>query len=302
MKKNKITALLAVSACAVLSLGSCKKSDLEPQNPAAPTANHNLKNQVYDAGIRSNQGYPVTGTTDMAYYRLYYNTALGQQAIVNYSYFGGDASSTVRGYAAGAATEIFAYKYSGYNFINYNGSVNLIMNGVNYFTPIIEEIEMDPSSGYVYALCRSGNSIQLWRIDSSGAATQMTYNGSGTVFNNPTVNGYKSGSLAFVPNPSGGFYIVFSNESTVYASLGIVSWYYTISGTTISVVSSQNKTYTGLPGAGTGNINTTYGDGKLYFARDGGAVYSLSLTTSNTITNEGFTVTNANDFGYWKNF
>jgi len=54
---------------------------------------------------------------------------------------------------------------------------------------------------------------------------------------------------------------------------------------------------------GTG-INTTYGDGKLYFARDGGDVYSLTTTGTgaSTYTNEGFSVTNAYDFGYWKNF
>ncbi len=303
MRKNKTRALVALSALAALSLGSCKKSDPEPQNPASAATNHHLKTLTYEAGIRSNQGYPTTGTTDVAYYRIYYNTGLGQQPVVNYSYFGGDLGTTVCGYTAGVNMEIYAYKSSGHYFINYNGSISVILvGGSSYFTPVIEEIEMDPSSGYVYALCRDGNDMQLWRIDLYGNANQMTIGGSGTIFHSPAINGYQSGSLAFVPDGSGGYYLVFSSESTVYASSGIVCWYYTISSTanTFSSVSSMNKNYTGLP-SGTAHINTTYGDGKLYFARDAGAVYSLSLTTNNTITNEGFTVTNANDFGYWMN-
>lgn len=310
MKAIKRTAAVAISALAVMALGSCQKSDLKPENPvsAVSAADHNLKKPVYDAGIRSNQGYPSTGTTDRAYYRLYYNTALGQQPIVNYG-FGGDAGSTIRGYTAGPATEIFAYNLGGYNVIDYNGSDNLIMNGASYFTGTIEEIEMDPGSGYVYALCKVGyNSIQVWRIDpSTGAAVQMLYGTTPTFFYNPVGNGYKSGSLAFVPDGSGGYYMVLSSESTVYASLGIVCWYFTISGTTASVVSSLSKTFLGLPATGTTGgtgINTTYGDGKMYFARDAGEVYSLPTTGSgaSTGTDEGFSVTNANDFGYWKNF
>ncbi|MCW3070472.1 MAG: hypothetical protein JWO44_362 [Bacteroidetes bacterium] len=128
----------------------------------------------------------------------------------------------------------------------------------------------------------------------------MTYNGGGTVFGNPSGNGYKSGSIAFVPNGSGGYYLVFSSESTVYSSLGLVCWYFTISGTTLSIQSSLNRTYTGLPTSSTTKINTCYGDGKFYFARDAGAVYSLG-SSNNSITNESFSVTNAYDFGYWKN-
>ena len=114
--------------------------------------------------------------------------------------------------------------------------------------------------------------FQLYKIDGSGTATVMTYNGSTTVYNNPLGNGYKSGSICFVTNSTGGYEFVFTNESTVYASLGLVSWHYSynVAANTVTALSGSHRTYSAfvssIPGAQTGKLNTTFGNGKLYFA------------------------------------
>jgi outer membrane lipoprotein-sorting protein len=152
--------------------------------------------------------------------------------------------------------------------------------------------------------------MQLYRIDNvTGEATLITYNGSANIFNNTLGNGYKSGSITFMLRKDGTYKLIYTTESQVYASLGLVFWIYDIVGNTIVTI-GQNRTHStatsGIPGAGTGKINTAYGDGKFYFARDNGNLYWINMyapsNSTTAVTQETTTpLVNANDFGYWKN-
>ena len=67
----------------------------------------------------------------------------------------------------------------------------------------------------------------------------------------------------------------------------------------------MNRTYsagTSTIPAGTG-INTTYGNGKFYIARNNGNLYELNLSANNLPATQLTTtpMLNSNDFGHWKN-
>jgi hypothetical protein len=116
-------------------------------------------------------------------------------------------------------------------------------NFASQFKLTPEEIEIDPVSNDIFALVSGPTAFapkQIYRIkrDPDGnayhIATAMTMNTSvngntpngNRAFINPAGNGYKSGSLAIVPNPSGGHRLIFTHESTVYQ--GICHWVYDI--------------------------------------------------------------------------
>jgi hypothetical protein len=329
MKKNIRIAAIALTVLGGLGLGSCKKENITPEGTSSSATTGLSKSYTNYEGIVSNNGYPVTGQTAMGYY----STVGGGLTAVPNMLFGGSTTSTIIGLAATSKSIVFAYKNSvdGLTYLNFGHTaitncnyadagtdVPVLLNGVSAFNLAIEEIEIDPISKDVLALVRNGNAIQLYRIAginnttvTPGTATAMTYNSSTTIFNNPLGNGYKWGSICFALNTGGTYDLVFTNESTVYAYLGIVSWHYSynVAANTITALPGSHRTYSvatsGFP-AGTG-INTTFGyvvggAGKLFIARNGGNVYSFSLTASNTAATLEYTTTGlSNDFGYWGN-
>ena len=336
MKKNKISGLFATALLTTVVLTSCNKEEMTPTQKGTEQEesidNPILKNITYMAGIISNDGYPVAGQTKSNYYRMYSNVSVGQQAPTYYTFGGGVAGAgyptVMTGCAATKNTKIFAYKDDqGVTYLQSDmGAIVPVLTsgGAALFTYPIEEIEVYPNSQDVYALCKVGSSMQLYRISmNDGIAVLMSYITSPTttspnMFNNTLGNGYKSGSITFCPidpaNPNTAYKLVYTTESNVYSALGIVTWHYDIvAGNKYQIRSSENRTYTtaisGIAGAMTGKINTTYGDGKFYFARDNGALYTINLVpatgTAGTVqvvpTAPNSTITNTNDFGYWRN-
>ena len=169
-----------------------------------------------------------------------------------------------------------------------------------------EEIEIEPTTNDVFVLgaASAGAAKQIFRIktDSSGTviATPMSFYNGGVLtpnaqraFVNPTINGYKSGSIAFVPKTGGGQYLVFTHQSTVYS--GICHWVYEVgTGTndnrlnSVSAMSKCQKSSVmgGTFGSVVGGINTVYvGEqssfsgstipAKFLMMRDNGSVYEV---------------------------
>ncbi len=307
MKRITMKAATIVSASLALGLTACKKENMKttanPGKFVKKETPETAAKPVYSEGIFSNDGVIDPYNLITGYYQVW-GPSPGQQPTGTYP--ASDAGTgTVLG--CGAATNKYVYAYRGSNGVQYlDGSyfsTPIFNTAGNLFTSVIEEIEIHPVTNQVYLLVTVSNAKRIFVVDpaaGTGIATPVTVNGAANIFNSALINGYKSGSIAFVPDGSGGYEFVFSSESTVYASLGIVSWHFSLSGTNLTSITANHRTYAGIPG--TGNINTTYGNGKLYFARDASTVYSLSLTTNDVFTNEGFSVTNKNDFGYWKAF
>lgn len=303
MKRITIKAATIVSASLALALTACKKETVKPGRFVKKEVPETAAKPVYNEGIFSNDGYIDPYTLITGYYQ-FWGPSPGQHATGTYSV--SDAGTGIVT-GCGAATDVYVYACrtsTGVQLLEGPYYSTPIFNTAgNIFTPLIEEIEIHPVTHHVYLLVSEGGAKRIYVVDPSagtGTATLVTVNGASNIFNSTMINGYKSGSIAFVPDGSGGYEFVFSSESTVYASLGIVSWHFSLSGTTLTSIAANHRTYAGIPG--TGKINTTYGNGKLYFARDASTLYSLSLTTNNVYTNEGFSVTNKNDFGYWKAF
>lgn len=178
----------------------------------------------------------------------------------------------------------------------------------------LDEIEINPDNGLVYAIASIGVSKCLFVIDpATGFATLVQYqlsNGSvvSAIFSNAVTNGYKSGSLAFVENVPGdanqGHHIAYATESSVYASQGIVVWNFLLSlyqGNPVVISANTifpNTTYNAatIPGAQTGNINIVSLHGIIYFARDNSPLYQLNGTNSATQLGTA-NIAAANDFG-----
>ena len=110
-------------------------------------------------------------------------------------------------------------------------------------------------------------------------------------------------------NSSNTYDLVYTHESGVYSSLGLVSWHFSISGKALTSIVADHRTYSyassGIPGAQTGNINTTYAHGKLYFARNGGDLYSFAVgapsNSAPTLEVPSSQFNCLNDFGYFSN-
>ena len=183
----------------------------------------------------------------------------------------------------------------------------------NLFKLVPEEIEVEPTSNDVFALVSAPNNFgpkQIYRIKNQGGAeiaTAMTYHNAIGVktpngdraFVNPFQNGYKAGSIAFVPKSSGGHYLIFTHQSTYY---GICHWIFsvktgskenelwavtstgTLSGVPLSKCQkSMPNSLTGF-GAGTGGINTVYvgppggvplTNGRFMMSRNNGLIYEV---------------------------
>jgi hypothetical protein len=307
MKKNTFKSVFFAAGVLSLALSACKKEDVIPTGKTKPKAEIDpTKTEVYQEGIVSHNGFDAFGAIISGYYELYGPYPNTQYP--NGSYPSSTTNQTLKGCAAATKKIIYAFRTaSGLQILDGGPSINTVVlnSSGTAFTLPIEEIELHPVTGEVYALVQSNNYKSIYSIDpSTGFATPLTVNGSSTsIFWGTAVNGYKCGSIAFVPDGFGSYEFVFSHESDVYASMGIVSWHFTISGTNLTSNVANHRTYSGIPGTIGSGINTTYGNGKLYFARHGSStpVYSLSLI-SNTFASEGFSVTNNNDFGYWKAF
>lgn len=326
MKKQTIIVAAAIAVVSSLGLTSCKKETLTPDaavsTPSVEQEEGPGRTPTYYSGIVSNNGYPANGQTEMGYYST--NAFFGQAAAIIHS-FGGTTSSTIKGCGATKQSIVFAYKAAdGVTYLDYvqtgiayptpssGNPIPVLLNGTTLFNYPIEEIEIDPISEYVYAVARVGNAVKLYRIDginnsSPGTAILMTYGTTNNIFNNPLGNGYKWGSITFVPNGDGTNRLVFASESTVYASLGIVTWHFAINATAtgLTILSSQNRTYSaGTSGiaAGTG-LNTVYFNGKYAVARNNGNLYELNLSANNLPATQLTTtpMQNSNDFGHWVN-
>ncbi|WP_294674334.1 hypothetical protein [uncultured Fluviicola sp.] len=306
MKKNTFKTVFFAAGVLMLPLAACKKESVIPNGKTkSKTEIDPAKRPVYQEGIVSHNGFDAFGDIISGYYE-FYGPYPGSQ-YVNGTHPASTTNQTLKGCAASTGNIIYAYKTaSGLQVLDGGPIIStVILNSTGTaFTLPIEEIEIHPQTGEVYALVGSSNKSIVSINPSTGFATPLTVNGgSTTIFTGGLMNGYKCGSIAFVPDGFGGSELVFSHESDVYASSGIVSWHFTISGTNLISNVANHRTYAGIPGTVGSGINTTYGNGKLYFARHGSSnpVYSLSLT-SNTFASEGFSVTNNNDFGYWKAF
>lgn len=294
---------------ALMLMTACKKEVTQPASAVkrqSGTANAAAR-PVYQEGIMSFDSYNSSTVEAVIGYYRFWGPSIGQQPPLAKPI--SPSNSTVFAYGATAGNDIVAYKTTSntqeiQSFL-YGAQLITVNSGANPLYAQIEEIEILPGTNQVFAIAQSGNAKVIYSIDmTNGFATPLSVNGgSSNIFNNTSINGYKWGSIAFVPDGSGGWELVYSHESNVYASSGVVSWHFTISGTNLTSNVPAHHTYTGLP-AGTG-INTTYGNGKLYFARNGSsnALYSLSLTAGvNTVNNEGLSITNTNDFGYYRAF
>lgn len=310
MKKTMFKTTCLFVATLAFTLTACKKEDIsQKRNSKSEKETASDKTLVYEEGIISHDGFNSRGTGSIirGYFR-FVGPSFGQQpngsfALVNPVY------STVTG--CGATTGINVYLYKSTTGVLYldgwYGNVAIVDASGNVFTSAIEEIEIHPQTQQVYALVKQGNSIRIYIIDPlTGIATNATINTtSSIIFNNPLANGYLCGSIAFVPDGSGGSELVFSHESNVYAANGVYSWHFSTSGMNLTGLPLKSQSYTGITGTVGSGINTTYGNGNLYFARHGSSnpLYSLSLVPgSNTATSLGYSVTNTNDFGYWKAF
>ena len=174
----------------------------------------------------------------------------------------------------------------------------------------IEEMEVNPGDGKIYAVGNRGNEKALYRLDLDvfgNPYANAVY--VGKLFHNPSGNGYRSGSIAFVQDSPVGsppsWHLAFTTESGVYASHGIVVWRFNMPANPLpygvylsSSTARPARAYTGITNPQTGKINTVSLHGKLYFARDNGVFYELDLATStysNPATPLG-TIQGANDF------
>jgi hypothetical protein len=310
MRKITFKATLFAAGIFTIGLTACKKENILLGHGPKPTKEINTnKTLVNEEGIISHDGFNSRGTGSIirGYYQLL-GPSPGQQPNGSFPLVNPVVATTT---GCGASHGINVYLYntpSGILYLDgWYGNVAIVDASFNPFTFSIEEIEIHPMTQEVYALVSNGFSRFIYIIDPmTGVATPASVNGGGAiVFNNAISNGYQCGSITFVPASISSYELVFSHESTVYASLGVVSWHFSTSGTSLTSVVANNHTYAGIPGTSGTGINTTYGNGKLYFARHGSSnpVYSLSLTPSvNTYTSEGFSVTNTNDFGYWYSY
>ncbi len=174
-----------------------------------------------------------------------------------------------------------------------------------------EEIEVHPTTGDIYALGAVSASApkQIFRIrknaDGNFVAKAMTFRkndvptpNNQSAFLNPSMNGYKAGSLAFYPKPGGGHYLIFTHQSTVYQ--GICHWVFEMqgdfleSGGTQSINRCQKNSTVPLTGdfasngVTPGGINTVYvgkrnGPGgavipaMLLISRDNGPLHELKI-------------------------
>jgi hypothetical protein len=277
---------------------------------------------------------PALGSTK--FNTLYLNSSIWQWMAGNVT-LNASAPSTQKTIGASKNRQSIMYKTTDGNTVLVDGSIGYGMGAwsanfdadpqaiftdatqTNLFKLVPEEIEVEPTTNDVFALV-SGIGMngpkQIYRIKTTTdgtIATAMTFHTSVGVqtpngnraFINPFTNGYKAGSIAFVPNPNGGQYLVFTSQSTVYQ--GICHWVYVVKSG-----AEENQlwaaTTNGLPngpsmskcqkssgpgsfpgfGAAVGGINTTYigprqmgagagypAPGKFLISRDNGDVYEV---------------------------
>lgn len=299
MKNHKYAALFA-AALVALAVTSCNKESVRPtdQQPSEPT----IKRPPSGSGIRSIDSWTGSGSCWIDDFSV---TTWGQKPD-DFGFWGPlSGTSAVYTYGAAGNTEAYVYMdgtipYLTLGTIGSSGQSNIALS---FPGPIaaIEEIEIHPSTGEVYALVRMNKAGQtaLYHLDiSGGSATWLATlhaAGAGTV-----------GSITFVPNGASGHKLLYVYEPVANASA--VMNYYTIATPTAapSLVSTASISGNFVPG--TGSINMCYGNAQLFFARDAGDLYAISgtsLPTSGTSAPFGSVAeTDANfanryDFGYY---
>ncbi|RQO32324.1 hypothetical protein DBR32_01570 [Taibaiella sp. KBW10] len=299
--KSKATTLLAI---ALLGTGiiSCKKAASPVPAKSKDEASSTQLTPVYMAGIMSWRYVASSQTVEFPYYQFYgLSTGIGFTGSTS-SY---DVSaSSPKAFGATKKYKVFVYQNSnGGWFINHSfwGEHLLVNAGTGtLFNRPIDEVEINPATGETYAVVVNFSNVELYHLNhNTGDATLV-----GTLFNSAYKNRYKSGSIAFVPDGNGGYNMAFTHESGVYTANGLTMWVYNISGTTMSIAASYIFPTSGIPGAQTGNLNTTYGNGTFYIARDGGNLYSLPFPfVSNSVASlvlNASAYENKYDFGYWE--
>lgn len=310
MKKNTFKTALFATGILALGLTACKKEDINPGKKGKPTAETPAeKAPVYSEGIVSHDGFDINGDIISGYYQFWgpfpntYSSGINSIAATT--------NTTLKTCAAKTGIVVYAFRNSsGIQHLGGSYGYFPILDALgNPFTPAIEEIEIHPQTGIVYALVTESNSKRIYAIDpSTGFSTAMTVNGGPgtTLYGGTRVNGYKGGSICFIPDGIGGFELLFSHESDVYSAFGVYCWHYSLSGTDLTGLPAKTQNYASIPGTFGSGINTTYGNGQVYFARHGSsnALYTLSLTGTGSLSASatGLSTSNDNDFGYWKAF
>lgn len=206
--------------------------------------------------------------------------------------------------------------------------INIFLPNYSPFNLPVEEIEIDPVSGDVFALTVTGSSRSMYRINrQTQIATLMTlYNGTvispnGTKLYWNTMTGqYQNGSITFVPNPQNPSenLLAFTHESNI-PRYRLCTWFLKPVGDNLVGMPTMNRCWgTSTPGApllstllpGTG-LNTTYikDIGKLVIARDNGPLMELDWngssppSTIKPLNGDGTspTMNLSNDLAYWYN-
>lgn len=214
------------------------------------------------------------------------------------------------------------------------------------FKQIPEEIEIEPTTNDVFVLSAASafapkQIFRIKKVDDTYFATAMTMhtavgiktpNGD-RAFVNPGPNGYKSGSIAFVPKPGGGQYLVFTHHSTTYQ--GICHWVFVIQTGAkenelwaaldindvpmSKCIKGNSAPLTGFP-AGT-TVNTTYvgpqtisattggiQPGRFVMSRDNGPMFEVKGIFDNNpwsatqITSTPASLAMSNDLAWVRNY
>ncbi|XZF12756.1 hypothetical protein ACTHGU_13290 [Chitinophagaceae bacterium MMS25-I14] len=301
MKKNvTITTMAMIAACA--GLFSCHKTST--QQTAKPAAREvrssGMPPEAYTDYIISNDGYCPTCIENI-HATLNVNTLNPSYSNAeNITGFFGSTTG-MKGYAEWNGIKALTYGDAQNNnkpmlriLAHPNGAMlgSFPLVSASGGGMFVEEIEVNPADNNIYALAANGFSKAIYRIDVQNGVAQTTL--IGNVFANAAVNGYLSGSIAFVQDQTTlQWRLAFTHES----SLGLLTWNYIISNGALSGDHYHgDETHTGVSKMYTGKINTVSFYGRLYLARDYDTLYSLVPGGGTATAQPGGVIDAANDF------
>ncbi|MCW3085205.1 MAG: hypothetical protein JWP12_2571 [Bacteroidetes bacterium] len=313
MKTNKLKIAVVLSAACAMTFSACKKENMEPMsnNPA------NEKRPLhFSFEIRSNEGFRQ-GIEDPGFTVINRNTYgasfIGEVHLSVHGELNSMYPSGMNGYGQSPEVGITAITYNEisthYPMIYFTAHPTSGVTGNSFriqysgFDMNVDEIEVNPDDSQVYALATYGSTKALYKLVPNTTTGIADATWMGELFHNFAVNGYIGGSIAFVQDQTtAAWHLSFTSESTVYSTLGIVQWNYTVGTSSIAsdATAHPNCYYaSGIANAGTGNINTVAFNGDVYFARDNETLYKFVPASgggSSTVTSIG-SISASHDFG-----